>query len=92
MVQDLPLGIQVIFFISLLYPPRAQYGDLGNGSQIKENESSSDAVIKPLLFYPEYLRGLINVTHKHSKTLFVNVDMQFVFQMLLVTEKFLGRI
>lgn len=92
MVQDLPLGVQVVSFISLLYPSRAQYGDLGNGSQIKEDEGTCDAIIKLLLLYAENLRALINMTHKQSQTLLVDVDMQFVLQMLLVAEKFLGGI
>lgn len=92
MVQDLPLGIQVVSFIRLFHPPRAQYGNLCNGPQIIENEGTSDSVIKLLLFYAENLRALINMTHKHSQTLLVDVNMQFIFQMLLITEIFLGGI
>lgn len=75
MVQDLPLGIQMISFIRLLYPSWAQKGNFRNGSQIKEDEGPCDAVVEPLLFYGENLRALIKMTHEHSQTLLVDVDM-----------------
>lgn len=77
--KEISLSLQMIFFIGLLHPCRAQYGYLGNFPEIIAYKHSAYAIIKQLLLHRENLRVQIEMIYKLLKALLIHMDMQFLF-------------
>lgn len=63
-VPQVPLRLQVVFFVCLLDPPRAEDGEHGHGAQVVVHQDAAEAVVEPLLVDTKDLRGGVSIVHQ----------------------------